>query len=224
MAPAKIYDPLGLISPEALRGKLVYCAVCDSKRAWDAEPSRDMAKAWVKWESSLAQGFDVPRSLAVHRKEIEGIELHSFGDASASGVAACVNAVVRQAAGTNQGVIAARSRLSKPDHPAARARCLSYGCEPGNQRKTGSGRITLDEDALLAGQLGCLILNKGARRARAVCVESCVEGKQSSWSYVALCPHRRKPSPSQKLWRPPRGSRSVVERSQVARKSRELAG
>ena len=85
----KIYDPLGLISPEALRGKLVYCAVCDSKRAWDAEQSRDMAKAWVKWESSLAQGFDVPRSLAVHREEIEGIELHSFGDASANGVAAC---------------------------------------------------------------------------------------------------------------------------------------
>ena len=110
---AKIYDPLGLISPETLRGKLIYRAVCDSKRAWDAELSRDMTKAWVKWESGLSQSFEVPRSLAVHREEIEGIELHSFGDASANGVAACVYAVVRQAAGTNQGLIAARSRLSK---------------------------------------------------------------------------------------------------------------
>ena len=47
--------------------------------------------------------IEVPRSLAVHREEIEGIELHSFGDASANGVA-----VVRQAAGTIQGLIAAR--------------------------------------------------------------------------------------------------------------------
>ena len=36
---ARIYDPLGLISPETLCGKLVYRAVCDSKRAWDAESS-----------------------------------------------------------------------------------------------------------------------------------------------------------------------------------------
>ena len=63
---AKLYDPLGLISPETLCGKLIYRAVCDSKRAWDVELSRDMAKAWVKWESGLAQSFEVPRSLAVH--------------------------------------------------------------------------------------------------------------------------------------------------------------
>ena len=67
----------------------------------------------MKWESGLSQSFEVPRSLAVHREEIEGIELHSFGDASANGVAACVYNVVRQAARTNQGLIAARSRLSK---------------------------------------------------------------------------------------------------------------
>ena len=72
-----------------------------------------MEKAWVKWESGLAHSFEVLRSLAVHREEIEGIKLYSFGDASANGVAACVYAVLRQAAGTNQGLIAARPRLSK---------------------------------------------------------------------------------------------------------------
>ena len=45
---AKIYDPLGLISPETLRVKLIYRAVFDSKRARDAELSHDMAKVWVK--------------------------------------------------------------------------------------------------------------------------------------------------------------------------------
>ena len=30
---AKIYGPLGLVLPETLSGKLVYCAVCDTKGA-----------------------------------------------------------------------------------------------------------------------------------------------------------------------------------------------
>ena len=110
---AKIYDPLGLVSPETLSGKLIYRAACDTKRAWDAELPRDLAKAWIKWESGLPQWFDVPRSLAVHREDIEHIELHSFGDACANRVAAFVYGVVRQASGTNQGLIAARSRLAK---------------------------------------------------------------------------------------------------------------
>ena len=110
---AKIYDPPGLISPETLRGKLIYRTVCDTKSAWDSSLSRDLERVWTKWESSLPQSFEVPRSLAVYREEIEQVELHSFGDASKNGVAACVYAVVKQASRPNQGLVAARSRLSK---------------------------------------------------------------------------------------------------------------
>lgn len=41
------------------------------------------------------------------------IELHSFVDTCANGVAACVYGVTCQTSGTNQGLIAARSRLAK---------------------------------------------------------------------------------------------------------------
>ena len=41
------------------------------------------------------------------------IDLHSFGDASAKGVAACVYVTVQQPSGTNQGLVAARSRLAR---------------------------------------------------------------------------------------------------------------
>lgn len=41
------------------------------------------------------------------------IELHSFVDACANGVSACVYGVICQTSGTNQGLIAARSRLAK---------------------------------------------------------------------------------------------------------------
>ena len=42
---AKIYDPLGLVSPTTLRGKLIYRAVCDAKTAWDAPIPQDIAKS-----------------------------------------------------------------------------------------------------------------------------------------------------------------------------------
>ena len=41
----KMFDPLGLISPETIHGKLIYRTVCNSKRAKHPELSRDMSKA-----------------------------------------------------------------------------------------------------------------------------------------------------------------------------------
>ena len=53
------------------------------------------------------------RCLAVYQEPIEAIQLHSFGDASGNWVAACVYTVVEQRSGSNQGLVAARSRLPK---------------------------------------------------------------------------------------------------------------
>ena len=92
---------------------VIYRAVCDMKGAWDANLSHDPAKLWVKWKSRLPELFTVLRSRVAHREEIERIDLHSFGDVCAHGVAACIYAVIWQASGTNQGLIAARSRLAK---------------------------------------------------------------------------------------------------------------
>ena len=60
---AQIYDPLVLVSP------VIYRAGFDTKGAWNADLSRDLAKLWVKWESRLPQSFTMPRSLVVHREE-----------------------------------------------------------------------------------------------------------------------------------------------------------
>ena len=50
---AKVYDPLGLIAPVTLSGKLIYRAVCDTKIAWDTPLPDELARAWHKWESKL---------------------------------------------------------------------------------------------------------------------------------------------------------------------------
>ncbi len=110
---SRIYDPLGFISPMSLRGKLIYRSTCDAKRAWDAPMPDNLIEEWNRWENDLRADVEVPRSLTAHREPIESIKLHSFGDASKNGVAACAYAVIKQASGTNQGLVAARARLPK---------------------------------------------------------------------------------------------------------------
>ena len=109
----RIYDPLGLASPISLGGKLLYRDVCDAELNWDAKLPRELMQSWTRWEERLTEQHTVPRSLAACQEDIQSIELHAFGDASGKGVAAAVYAVVVQESGVNQGLVAARARLSK---------------------------------------------------------------------------------------------------------------
>ena len=87
---ARIYDPLGLIAPITLQGKLLYRDACEEKRAWDAPLSTPLEQQWQKWERSLPQHVTCPRALTSVQEPIEDIKLHAFGDASGKGVAASV--------------------------------------------------------------------------------------------------------------------------------------
>ena len=110
---ARIYDPLGFVSPTSLEGKLLYREACELKQAWDAPLHDELARKWRKWESNLPSNVSARRTLAPHRESIDAVELHSFGDASGQGVSAAVYAVVRQASGTTQGLVAVKARLAK---------------------------------------------------------------------------------------------------------------
>ena len=104
---AKIYDPLGLASPQALQGKLIYRETCQMILGWDAPISSNLKQKWLRWEQSLPRHVNSPRSLINFREAIDSIELHAFGDASGEGVASAVYAVV------SQGLVAAKARLAK---------------------------------------------------------------------------------------------------------------
>ena len=110
---AKIYDPLGLVSPLTLVGKMMYRDACEARVAWDADLPNDLTNKWTKWERRLPSRVTAPRSLIKFREPIQKIDLHAFGDASGKGVAAAVYAVVTQPSGVNQGLVAAKSRLVK---------------------------------------------------------------------------------------------------------------
>lgn len=110
---ASIYDPLGLVSPLTLEGKLLYRAICDEKIAWDAPLPAKLERAWKKWERSLLKQINFPRSLAVHREPIQSIQLHGFGDASGDGVGVAVYTVTEQESGTTQRLVVTKARLAK---------------------------------------------------------------------------------------------------------------
>ncbi|XP_078368252.1 uncharacterized protein LOC144652094 [Oculina patagonica] len=110
---AKIYDPLGLVSPTTLCGKLIFRDICERKLPWDVPIPIDLDKRWRKWLCNLPETLSVKRAVAPFRESIQFIQLHAFGDASSQGVCAAVYAVVGQESGTTQGLITSKSRLSK---------------------------------------------------------------------------------------------------------------
>ena len=108
---AKIYDPLGLVSPMTLQGKNFFREICEARLSWDGKLPVSMKQRWEEWCAGLPSSYEIPRSLAPHRESVSAITLHAFGDASK--VSAVVYAVVEQEHGTTQGLVCSKSRLAK---------------------------------------------------------------------------------------------------------------
>ena len=110
---AKVYDPLGLVSPAILEGKQNYREASEMKLIWDIPIPEGIAKRWLRWKKNAPNDVYFPRSLVQYHKPIDNIKLHAFGDASNHGVCAVVHAVVTQASGVTQGLITAKSCLAE---------------------------------------------------------------------------------------------------------------
>ena len=122
---ASIYDPIGIVSPVTLQGKVFFHELCDAKLSWDQALPDNIARRWKKYTENLPTKMEVARSLCTYREMIDSIELHAFGDASELGTSACVYAVAHQPSGISQGIIAAKSRLAKKDTTIPRLELIS---------------------------------------------------------------------------------------------------
>lgn len=100
---AKVYDPLGLVSPTTLVAKQLYREMCEAKVLWDMKLADHVRKPWNKWQRAMAPFF----------QPVTAVMLHAFDDASKLRVSAAVYAVVEQENGSTQGLVCAKSRLAK---------------------------------------------------------------------------------------------------------------
>eukprot|EP00112_Aurelia_sp_Birch-Aquarium-sp1_P015208 Seg3350.1 transcript_id=Seg3350.1/GoldUCD/mRNA.D3Y31 product="hypothetical protein" protein_id=Seg3350.1/GoldUCD/D3Y31 len=110
---ASVYDPLGIVSPVLLTGKIWYRDICEEGLSWDEEITGQLQQRWGKFIKSLPERIEIPRSVTPEKESIKGIYLHAFGDASGNGVSVAVYAVVEQDSGIYQGLLVSKSRLAK---------------------------------------------------------------------------------------------------------------
>ena len=115
-----VFEPLGLISPVTLNKIDMYREACDLKLSWDEQLTEPLRSKWIKWSESLPQKFEVCRSIPTFQDEILSAELYVFEDASRKGLSAVLYAVAHQKDRKSQGMLAAKSRLSKRTLTASR--------------------------------------------------------------------------------------------------------
>ena len=102
---ASCYDPVGLAASILLVGKSIYRNCCELGVSWDQPLPESYQKKWINWETSLPPTITVARAFQLHQEQIEAIELHVFGDASISGTAAAIYAVIYQSSQVSQGLV-----------------------------------------------------------------------------------------------------------------------
>ncbi|XP_035898309.1 uncharacterized protein LOC118505923 isoform X1 [Anopheles stephensi] len=98
-----LYDPLGLISPFTIHGKILIQHLWRSKCDWDDEINKEAVILWHRWIELLEniKTIRIPRCYldTTHSDAIESVELHVFTDASEHAYG-CVAYLRIQAEGT----------------------------------------------------------------------------------------------------------------------------
>ena len=89
---AKIYDPLGLLSPFTIRLKLLFQELCHDRTEWDSNLSHEHEKKYLKLISEVGSlnEIRVARALSALHSKPKTSEIHGFADASESAYVAVV--------------------------------------------------------------------------------------------------------------------------------------
>ncbi len=112
---AKIYDPMGLISPVVLTMKVLFQETCKAELDRDMPFTLELNNRLEKWRADVAncQEITIPRCVIPENKEsIQCIELHGFGDSSKYAYGAVVYLRVVSANRVHTNIIASKSRVA----------------------------------------------------------------------------------------------------------------
>lgn len=87
---ARLFDPLGLVSPVIVEAKMIMQCLWAAKIGWDDPLEGELLQRWEEFQTSLAQlcDLEIPRCVVV--PDSERMEIHGFADASKYAYGACV--------------------------------------------------------------------------------------------------------------------------------------
>jgi hypothetical protein len=83
---ARVFDPIGFLSPTVLLLKIIYQKLWEKELGWDDEAPLDIQQSWKLVMSGLKEfeNLQIPRWIGYSKNKITSAELHVFGDASES--------------------------------------------------------------------------------------------------------------------------------------------
>ena len=89
---AKIFDPLGFVSPFIIQLKILFQSLCEERMEWDTELSGELLLKWknIMSELSLLDKVQIPRCYFSFQCAIKTTQLHGFCDASEQAFAAVI--------------------------------------------------------------------------------------------------------------------------------------
>ncbi|KAK4324412.1 hypothetical protein Pmani_004972 [Petrolisthes manimaculis] len=91
---ARLFDPLGLISPFIMYAKILFQEIWRLGLCWDEALPHDLQLRFQSWISSieLIKNFEINRCYfpGLSLTSVEGLEVHAFSDASEKGYGSCM--------------------------------------------------------------------------------------------------------------------------------------
>ncbi|KAG1680465.1 hypothetical protein GQR58_012386 [Nymphon striatum] len=112
---ARIFDPLGFITPLTIRGKILFQRIWQAGTGWDELLPADLQLVWTQWIKDLSQlqNIEIPRvllndGLSPYLITGSNLQIHAFGDASEK----AYGAIVYLKSGCNVSFVMSRSRVA----------------------------------------------------------------------------------------------------------------
>ncbi|XP_075163325.1 uncharacterized protein LOC142235960 [Haematobia irritans] len=109
---ARIYDPLGLLTPSTVVSKTIFKRLWEDSIDWDSKIPNDIERDWINHRSSLKDlsSLKVPRWIGWSPNSV--VELHCFCDASSVAYAAVVYARILTPGGIRVSILQAKSKVA----------------------------------------------------------------------------------------------------------------
>ncbi|XP_036322008.1 uncharacterized protein LOC118736009 [Rhagoletis pomonella] len=107
---AALFDPLGLLNPLIVSGKILMQQLWEPKLDWDESVPQDIYTQWRAFQDHLCliNNIQIPRYVPINNTT----EIHAFADASTRAYGACIYLVTRMEKETSSALLCAKSRVA----------------------------------------------------------------------------------------------------------------